>query len=422
MSSPLLHSSTVQHFGRHFDLEIYRDDAVFQTITYIRFSTALTGAVAGLFLSGIAMAQTASDDPLPNPQNRPSVESYSLPPGPGSVPEKNVLQGPVDAEIPLAEPTIVTPRPTPAKQPPPLRTPGSDTPATRFAVIDKRADPLQPTVRQTPLKPEATAEKSATETDSAPIEAAVTTDERQDSTAAPADTNLPPTAILAEPAPRTATDDWIILSFAILLFVLLGAFFLWRARSAASKQSAATGPDHAKSTALGDITDLAEPLEPLSAIGIGFQPHSANATLINAVLGFELTLSNHGGGDLTDIRVNGTMVQAEGHGAGDPALADLSPLREVPNLPTGETEKIVAEFRIPLAGIRPIQFGSQALFVPLVQISIEFTDGSGFQHLQTAAYLVGREHQPPRAKMAPFRLDLGPRSFAPLGHRPLAVS
>lgn len=367
------------------------------------------------------MAQPASDEPLPVPQSRPSVESYSLPPGPSSAPAKNGLQGPVDADIPLVEPTIVTPRPTPAKPLPSLRTPDSDSPATKPAVIDKRADPPQPTVKQTPHRTEATVEQPAPETVSPPVETTIAADEGQESTATPADTNSTQTEILAEPVPETATNDWILLSFAALLFVLLGALFLWRARNAAPKQSTVTVPDRATASLPNDIAKLPEPLQPVPAISIGFQPNSANATLINAVLGFELTLSNHGGGDLTDIRVNGTMVQAQNHGTGDPVLADLSPLRELPNLPTGHTEKIVAEFRIPLGGIRPIQFQSQALFVPLVQISIEFTDGSGVQHLQTAAYLVGQEHQPPRPKMAPFRLDLGPRRFAPLGHRVLVV-
>jgi len=115
------------------------------------------------------------------------------------------------------------------------------------------------------------------------------------------------------------------------------------------------------------------------------------------------------------------MVQAENEGGADPRSADLSPLHEVEKLVAGEDVTILTEFRVPLASIRPIMFRSQALYVPLVHVSIEYTDGSGFQHFQSATYLVGTEHQPPRPKMAPLRLDLGPRRFAPLGYRALTV-
>jgi hypothetical protein len=211
------------------------------------------------------------------------------------------------------------------------------------------------------------------------------------------------------------------LSFVALLLVLLSALFLWRARRAAPGPIPSGKAERTQSGPTGPVSKFQEPIQPAPAIALSFRPHSANATLLNAVLSFELRLSNHGSDVLTGIRVNGAMVQADDDGRRDPVLADLSPLREVQDIQTGESETILAEFRVPLAAIRPISFRSQALFIPLVHISIEFTDGSGFQHFQTVSYLVGREHQPPRPKMAPFRLDLGPRSFAPLGYRALAA-
>ena len=115
------------------------------------------------------------------------------------------------------------------------------------------------------------------------------------------------------------------------------------------------------------------------------------------------------------------MVQAKDDGSHDPAGADLLPLDELHQLHRGEDAKILTEFRIPLASIDPIMFQAQALFVPMVQIAMEYTDGAGVQHRQNARFLVGREHQPPRSRMAPFRLDQGPRSFTPLGFRALSM-
>ena len=379
----------------------------------------MTGVALGLFPSAVAMAQPSADDTIPNLRNRPSVESYSLPPGPSDTSDGDVVQGPVDAEIPIVQPPVAPPRTAPAIAPP-----ESGNRAVGPAAIDSRVSQAQQPVRQVPLRPDVRAEISPPETDPPIADPAAAIDERVETAGVP-DTKIDdvpsPSEALPELESTTAENGWYLFLVAALFFVLLGAMFLWRARRTSLKQPTVTKADAAKTGLTDPIAEPPEPLQPAPAIAIGFQPHSANATLFNAVVGFELTLSNHGGEVLTGIRVQGSMGQAGENGTRDPALADLSTFRELPALRAGQTEKIVAEFRIPLASIHPIIFRSQALFVPLVQISIEFTDGAGFQHFQTAAYLVGQEHQPPRLKMAPFRLDLGPRSFAPLGHRPFAA-
>lgn len=365
------------------------------------------------------MAQTPDEDILPVPQNRQSVERYSLPPGPDSNPRQNVLQGPVDDETPLAAPTNVAPGAPPAIAPPPLRTPETGNPAVAPATIESTSNQAQPRVKQALIRPEAGEDRSAPESSPPPEDPVDALNENQETAGASEDSELPSAEIPADSVPENAANDWILLSFAALLFVLLGALFLWRVRKAKPKQTAVTESDRTSASSAGDVAKTAEHLQ--SAITIGFEPCSANTTLFNAILGFELTLSNHGSEDLSNIRISGSMVQAEDRGTGDPIAADLSPLQEISTLQTGETGKIIAEFRVPLAGIRPIQFGAQALFIPLVLISIAWTDGSGVPQLQTAAFLVGQEHQPPRSKMTPFRLDLGPRSFARLGHRLVAA-
>ncbi|MEH6661411.1 MAG: hypothetical protein V7679_07180 [Parasphingorhabdus sp.] len=379
----------------------------------------LTGAISGFLLSAVAMAQTSGEYPLPAPQSRPSVESYSLPPGPDSNPKQNGLQGPVDAEIPLAAPTNVAPRTTPARAPSPVPAPSN--PAATPAAVESTARRGQPPVRQAPLTADVEEDISTPEANPPSEEPADASGESKRAAGASAGSALTPTETAAEPAPKTAPNDWILLAFAALLFVLLGALFLWRARKARSQPAVVTEPDRASASSTGVAAKPAEPPQPAPAIAIGFEPRSANTTLFNAVLGFELTLTNHGSQDLRDISVSGAMVQAENHGSRDPTAVDLSLLQELLTLQAGKAEKIIAEFRVPLAGIRPIEFGSQALFVPLVHFSIAWTDGSGAPQRQMAALLVGLEHQPPRPKMAPFRLDLGPRSFAPLGHRLVAA-
>jgi len=396
---------------------------VFQIITRIGLRAILTGVILGLWPGAVVFAQTTGNDLPPVPQNGPAVNSYSLPPGPDSAPEQDILQGPVDPEIPLAKPAAVTPRTTPARVPAINNIPSSNDQVTGPAADNASRQIQQPT-RRDPPEPNVTADKSAAETDSPRLEPAAAADERQEppeSETIATQTELPPTKAAAEPVPTTAATEWLLLSFAALLSVLLFAIFLWRARRVSSQKPVAAKADAEKTSATVSAAKLAETREPVAAITIGFHPRTANATLINAVLSFELTLSNHSSEVLTDIRVNGAMVQAKDDGSHDPAGADLLPLDELHQLHRGEDAKILTEFRIPLASIDPIMFQAQALFVPMVQIAMEYTDGAGVQHRQNARFLVGREHQPPRSRMAPFRLDQGPRSFTPLGFRALSM-
>ncbi len=399
---------------------------VFQSIAHNRFRNILTGTALLLLPGAGAVAQTSVEEPLPNPQSRPSVESYSLPPGPGSTPDGNVLQGPADAEIPLVRPAVVAPQTTPAKTPA-----ESATPAVKPAITDKgnrNAQGKQP-VDQAPPRPQVTRDITPPTPKPRIEESTPASDQAPPSTEVPAsiiapDSSPPGSLRQSSPEPPAAkhASEWNLLLFAGLLFILLGALFFWRARRATTGQSTSTAAaDRMETIAPDDIAKTAEPLPAVSspppAITISFRPHRANTTLFNAVLGFELSLSNHCDEALTEIRVFGSMDQAGEQIIGQSAISDDSIFREISVLGVGKTETVVAEFRIPLTSIRPIVFRSQTLFVPQIQFSIEYTDDAGFRHFQTAGFLVGQEHQPPRQKMAPFRLDKGPRSFAPLGHR-----
>mgnify|MGYP003625295206 FL=1 len=396
---------------------------VFQSIAHNRFRNILTGAALLLLPGAMAVAQTSADEPLPNPRTPSSVESYSLPPGPDSTPQNDGLQGPADADIPLAQPPIVTPRTAPARIPP-----QSDTPLVRPSESSnsRQQQPTEPA----PTRPKTADEIAQPEPELSETRPEAASDEPLQPPEVPTETidpePMPPEAA-TDPRPSATAYDWRLLLAGALFVLLLGAILFWRPRKASRKPSAAAEADHATTRLAKNPPPLDPVIAPVVApvappvVAIGFRPHTANATLFNAVLAFELTLSNHGEEMLTGIRVFGNMVQAGEHGTGAPGLTDLSPLHEVANLPVDQSETIISEFRVPLTSIAPIVFRSQALFVPQVQISIEFTDSAGFQHFQTAAYLVGQEHQPPRQKMAPFRLDTGPRSFTPLGHRPLAA-
>jgi hypothetical protein len=70
----------------------------------------------------------------------------------------------------------------------------------------------------------------------------------------------------------------------------------------------------------------------------------------------------------------------------------------------------------PREQVRPLQIGGREVFVPLIAFNAVY--GWGARGGQTSvSYLLGREGK--GDKLAPFRLDLGPRVFRGLGARPL---
>jgi hypothetical protein len=73
---------------------------------------------------------------------------------------------------------------------------------------------------------------------------------------------------------------------------------------------------------------------------------------------------------------------------------------------------------VPVAELQSFEVQSRRIMVPVMVANLAY-DWDGGSDVVKLACLVGKEAQPPAPKMAPFRLDLGPRSFAPLGQRPL---
>ncbi len=152
---------------------------------------------------------------------------------------------------------------------------------------------------------------------------------------------------------------------------------------------------------------------------IEFTANGASSTLLNAVLNYAITLTNMSEKDMRDICLSGLMMQADSEIARNHDEQKGELLHRTQSLPAGETATLEGDIRLPLSAIRPITFKSQALFIPLARFVVQYTDHQDVENEQSASFIVGREYEPPRPKMAPFRLDLGPRSFSPVGQRAL---
>ncbi|QJB70415.1 hypothetical protein [Parasphingorhabdus halotolerans] len=153
--------------------------------------------------------------------------------------------------------------------------------------------------------------------------------------------------------------------------------------------------------------------------------NGASSTLLNAVLNYSVTLTNTKDTPLRNIALSGTMMQANAKLVQGAETPEPDLLHEVENLAAGEAITLSGEIRLPLYAIEPIAFNSQKLFVPLTRFVATYNSSEDDLvdkiSSQSAAFIIGKEHEPPRPKMAPFRLDLGPQIFKPVGQRPVTI-
>ncbi len=190
-----------------------------------------------------------------------------------------------------------------------------------------------------------------------------------------------------------------------------------------SKIGVTAKPSPSASTVTGEAPSQKAPLKAEQAdhLQIKFTASGASSTLLNAVLDYTVTLTNQSDQNLEDIEFYGAMMQADTETAKGTEAHDGLLLHKIESLASGASLELSGNIRLPLNAIRPITFKSQALFIPLARFVAEYRNQDGSTQQQTASFIVGREYDPPRPKMAPFRLDLGPGSFGPVGQRPLNV-
>lgn len=421
-------------------------------------------------VSSPVLAQVESTETVPQPP--PSIENFSLPPGDSATPPPPTPTGPVDDTAPpVTAPAPVNPATEEAESPEvpatppaaantetqglPSRTPADQTPQREPVTERARSQPSQPSEAPVPQIDE-------DEQDSPPNEA-VTEEEVAPQTSERTDeldrTPIEPASTSDEQTP----DQSIFYLFALLITVLLfgSGFWIWHKKNKPkhpeSDTPVATSLEESKHTS--DMEDsepapAAAPSEPIAEtktdaetssdgfvtskirktetkpetrpvkaalsdrLGIEFHAESASSTLVNAVVGYRLSVRNTSNQQISDLHISGTMIQADKNLVETAASSQGQLLHEIGSLKNGEEEQVSGEIRLPLAAFQPIDFQSQKLFVPLILLRFDYIDSEGNPQMQAVNYLVGSEHVPPREKMAPFRLDLGPRNFGKVAHRP----
>ena len=170
------------------------------------------------------------------------------------------------------------------------------------------------------------------------------------------------------------------------------------------------------------------PIAPVSAakrpqLDVSFIPTKATVSVANLTINGQLRIINQGEAvaksmGLRSILISASEIQNDVIAAfhGDKAAHFVEHLGEAG---PGERIAMDIELTIPLAELRSYPLGDQRLFVPIVLADIEYAWGKKGQDETRLSCLIGREATPPKPKMGPLRLDLGPRSFSPLGQRPV---
>jgi len=157
-------------------------------------------------------------------------------------------------------------------------------------------------------------------------------------------------------------------------------------------------------------------------LNVQFQPDRAVVTEQEVMLQFDVILTNSGSAPARDVLVDAKLVPAyagqdqeiaaffqQPHDGGD-RMAGIPPLGKI---------ALKSAVRLPIDQLHSFKVEGRTLFVPLVAFNILFRSGAG-EGQASASFLVGRGNDEDE-KLAPFRLDLGPRIFRGLSSRPHSI-
>lgn len=140
------------------------------------------------------------------------------------------------------------------------------------------------------------------------------------------------------------------------------------------------------------------------------------------MLQFDVVLSNSGSAPARDLLVEAKLVTAHAGQDRDIAAFFEAPAGSgdrMPGLSPYGKISLKSVVRLPLDQVHAFEAGGRRLFVPLVAFNILFRAG-GTEGQASASFLVGRGSEDDD-KLAPFRLDLGPRIFRGLVARAHSV-
>lgn len=366
-------------------------------------------------------------------------------------PESNTAVGPAeirDFTLPGTPPPVAEPEPEP--MPPPVAEPVQEPAATPPPPVAAEPTPApaepapaRPTAdrdeQRAPRSPAADLEQPIQARDVAPDAAAPAPAE------APAVSATPPAPATTEVAPAEAQEgtNWLWPLLGVLAAIGGGLAFVklrGRREEDIPEPEPYSAPEPEAIPAPLAVA-AAEPPPPPPAVAqandvpgivmrpwleLIFKPARATATDGGASVQYEAVIRNNGNAPARNVRLaarmfnSGQDIQAEvsqffamGVDAPDGAPLTILPRTEI---------ALSSVVSMPREEVREIKVQGRILFVPTVAFNLLYEWGRDKVGQTCSAHVVGREPDPPAEKMAPFRLDLGPRVYRSVGQRPSALA
>ena len=255
------------------------------------------------------------------------------------------------------------------------------------------------------------------------------------STSAASDTLAPPTESLGGEH-RLLLWPWLL---AALALGAGGAFLFWRNHR--SREAFVGGP-HIDAF----VAPEAAPVPPRAApppapprappgppagivstrlrpwIELGFQPGRCIVEDDKASFEFELSLHNSGNAPARAVLVEASLLNAGPHQDDEISAFYGAPVGEgerIVVIPPLKTVVVQTKVVAPRANVQLLEIAGRLVFVPLIAFNALYS-WSGGEGQTSASYLLGRDTK--SEKLAPFRLDLGPRIVRSVGARPLPIA
>lgn len=374
-----------------------------------------------------------------------SPQDFRLPPAPTPTPSPDV-QGPVDTEsparpapsptpaptlAPTPRPTIVLPSPSPSPRPSPRptarptarATPRPATPSPTPVPQNRDAPAAPPSARQTAPEPEPETNPLPGPDSSTGLESTPTVPP----VVAPSTDVAPDLA----PGPDDADNGlWWVGALGLLgLAALGGGYVLRRRRSHATPQIerpvvAAPPADEplTEEPPLEErpIAPAASAAPPPNALALRIEALRLNRSFMNATLAYRVTVLNRSASPLSEVAIEADLASAHGDLPMEQQVADagtaLQERHTTSRLAAGQSARFEGQVTLPLAQARVIRQGNVALLVPLLRMR---SRAAGIEPV-ARTLAIGPAASGGGARLVPFNLEEGPRSYEPLAQKIIA--
>lgn len=332
------------------------------------------------------------------------ARDYQLPPGPTPT-ETSRAQGPVDPDAPVpARPraiptaTATTPAPTPTPTPSAAQAPALTLPAPL---------PAAPRIVASG-RPTATATQAPAPSPSLPMESSpAPSPEVTTPTAAVATAEALPSE-RAQVSPSTPAWPWPWIAGGGAAVAGLAALV------ALTRRRRRVVPE----AIVPFEPPVSAPPSASDRLAMSVEAVRLDRSMMNATVGYRITLRNRGAEALGGIAVEADLVSASSDLPPERQLASpdhaLPVLHAADRLGPGQSLRFEGQVRLPLAQASLIWQGRVGLLVPLLRVR---ATAEGAQAV--ASTLVIGAGDGASARPQPFRLDEPPRSYAPLAQRVL---